>query len=210
MLRIKDWAEFQHYKDRNPPWIKLHRALLDDYVFCHLPDVSKAHFLLISLFASQNDGKIPEDANFIQAKCSLDKAPDLKLLIDQGLLIPEQSASGVLAECKQDAPVTDSLARSREERRGETEESTARFAEFWQAYPKRVAKPDAFRAWAKLKLHNGDFEKVMEALERYKLSEQWQRDNGQYVPHPATWLNKRRFDDELELPPSGPKRVAAG
>jgi hypothetical protein len=37
-LTIKNWSEFQHYKDRNPPWIKLHRALLDDYAFAALPD----------------------------------------------------------------------------------------------------------------------------------------------------------------------------
>jgi hypothetical protein len=98
LLRIKNWTEFQHYKDRNPPWIKLHRALLDDYEFSRLHDASKAHLLLIWLFASQLDGAIPEDAQFLKRKLGLDKEPDLNLLINHGFLIPEQVASTALAQ----------------------------------------------------------------------------------------------------------------
>lgn len=97
-MRVKNWAEFQHYKDRNPPWIKLHRALLDDYEFSRLHDASKAHLLLIWLFASQLDGAIPEDSKFLQRKLGFDKEPDLNLLIEHGFLIPEQVASNALAQ----------------------------------------------------------------------------------------------------------------
>lgn len=107
-LRVKNWSEFQHYKDRNPPWIKLHRALLDDYEFSCLHDASKAHLMLIWLFASQKDGVIPDDPGFLKRKLGLEKEPDLKLFIDQGLLIPEQDASNALAESKQDAPLEES------------------------------------------------------------------------------------------------------
>jgi hypothetical protein len=37
-LRVKNWAEFQHYRSRRPPWIKLHRGLLDDYAWHRLPE----------------------------------------------------------------------------------------------------------------------------------------------------------------------------
>ena len=96
-LRIKNWEEFQHYKDRNPPWIKLHRTLLDDYEFSCLQDASKAHLMLIWLFASQCEGRIPDDPKFLQRKLGLSVAPDLKTFIDHGFLIPEQSASNALA-----------------------------------------------------------------------------------------------------------------
>ena len=39
-LRVKNWAEFQHYRSRRPPWIKLHRGLLDDYAWHRLPEAS--------------------------------------------------------------------------------------------------------------------------------------------------------------------------
>jgi uncharacterized phage protein (TIGR02220 family) len=113
-LRVKNWAEFQHYKDRNPPWIKLHRTLLDDYEFSCLQDASKAHLMLIWLFASQRDGLVPNDPKFLKMKLGLYSDPNLKYFISHGLLIPEQSASKVLAECEQDAPLE-------EKRREETE-----------------------------------------------------------------------------------------
>lgn len=112
-LRVKNWDEFQHYKDRNPPWIKLHRTLLDDYEFARLQDASKAHLMLIWLFASQKNGRIPNDPFFLKKKLGLQREPDLKLFIDHGLLIPEQNASNELADSEQVAP--------REETEGETE-----------------------------------------------------------------------------------------
>jgi len=96
-LRVKNWAEFQHYKDRNPPWIKLHRTLLDDYEFACLQDASKLHLMLLWLLASQSEGRIPNDPKFLQGKLGLKSAPDLKPLIDHGFLIQEQSASKPLA-----------------------------------------------------------------------------------------------------------------
>jgi uncharacterized phage protein (TIGR02220 family) len=114
-LRIKNWAEFQHYKDRNPPWIKLHRALLDNYEFCSLQDAQKAHLVMIWIHASQNDGLVPKDAEFLQQKLSIKKL-DLDVLIAKGFLIPEQDASKALADCKQDAT---KHARLEEKRREE-------------------------------------------------------------------------------------------
>jgi len=114
-LRIKNWHEFQHYKDRNPPWIKLHCSLLNDYEFGRLQDACKAHLILIWLFAStQKDGLVPADPVFLKKKLGLQREPDLKLFINHGLLIPEQSASKALADCKQDASNVLALARSRE------------------------------------------------------------------------------------------------
>jgi hypothetical protein len=202
-LRVKKWEEFQHYKDRNPPWIKLHRGILDDYEFSCLQDASKAHLMLIWVFASQNGGKIPEDANFLQRKLGLAKPPDLEILINHGFLIREQVASNALAESEQD----DSKLRL-EKRREETEKRALAFKAFWDAYPKRVAKPDALKAWNTLSLHNGEVERLMGALAVAKQSEQWVRDDGKFIPHPATWLRKRRFEDEVIAPPEQKAKLA--
>lgn len=101
-LRVKNWEEFQHYKDRNPPWIKLHRALLDNYDFCSLKDHQKAHLMLIWIHASQNNGLIPHDAKFLERKLSCNGL-DLDILIASGFLSVEQAASKPLAEDKQNA-----------------------------------------------------------------------------------------------------------
>lgn len=127
-LVVKNWRQFQHYQDRNPPWIKLHRALLDDYEFARLHDASKLHLILIWLYASQNNGRIPEDAAFLQKKLGLGEPPDLETLKNEGFLFMEQSASNQQAERKQDASPR-ALAReeeSREEKRQRREENTQR------------------------------------------------------------------------------------
>jgi hypothetical protein len=87
ILAVKNWHAFQHYKKRNPPWIKLHRAILDDYELCSLPDATKAHLMLLWLYASQNNGQVPYDVPFLERKLSIVKL-DLDLLIDRGFLIP--------------------------------------------------------------------------------------------------------------------------
>ena len=104
-LRVKNWEQFQHYKDRLPPWIKLHRELLTDYDFCHLPDETKGHLLMTWLLASQMDGRVPDDPVWIAARIGANKPVNLKQLVDGGWLIRERSASKPLARRKQSAIV---------------------------------------------------------------------------------------------------------
>lgn len=72
----------------------------------------------------------------------------------------------------------------------------SRFDVFWKAYPRKQGKGAAEKAFAKAKL-NGHFDSMLTALELQKQSEQWRRDAGQFVPNPATWLNQRRWEDEI-------------
>lgn len=71
-----------------------------------------------------------------------------------------------------------------------------RFEKFWKAYPRKQGKGAAEKAWIKAHI-NGSFDSVLTALEGQKRSEQWKKDNGQFVPNPATWLNQRRWEDEI-------------
>ena len=69
------------------------------------------------------------------------------------------------------------------------------FDQFWQAYPKRVAKKPARRAWDK-HVDNDLLAKILAALAWQKRTDDWQRDGGRYIPNPATWLNGGRWEDE--------------
>ena len=87
-----------------------------------------------------------------------------------------------------------------------------RFALFWKAYPKKVGKGAAEKAWKKIKPSAELFDTIMAAIDAAKASEQWQRENGRYIPNPATWLNQSRWEDELPAaaqlysqPPAGGK-----
>ena len=102
LLKPKNWAVFQHYKDRCPPWIKLHRDLLIDRDFMRLPIASKAIAPLLWLLASEHkDGIFDASIEELGFRLHItDKEYDqgLKPLIDKGFFV---IASGVLALSKQ-------------------------------------------------------------------------------------------------------------
>lgn len=74
-----------------------------------------------------------------------------------------------------------------------------RFNAFWKAYPKKKAKDDARKAFKKAKL-NGSFDRVMAALEAQKKTEEFTKEDGKFVPYAATWLNGKRWEDEVDTP----------
>jgi hypothetical protein len=102
LLQPKNWAIFQHYKDRCPPWIKLHRDLLNDRAFMRLPIASKAIAPMLWLLASESkDGVF--DGSLDELVFRLHITPKeyqdgVKPLIDNDFFI---LVSGVLAERKQ-------------------------------------------------------------------------------------------------------------
>ena len=70
------------------------------------------------------------------------------------------------------------------------------FEAFWSAYPRRVAKKAALRAWAKLKPSPDLVFVILADVERRKESEQWLKHGGGFVPYPASYLNGARWEDE--------------
>jgi hypothetical protein len=99
ILQPKNWAVFQHYKDRCPPWIKLHRDLLNDRVYMCLPLASKALAPLLWLLASESkDGTFDGSQDELVFRLHItpkEYSDGVKPLIDKGFFI---IASGVLAE----------------------------------------------------------------------------------------------------------------
>lgn len=75
------------------------------------------------------------------------------------------------------------------------------FAEFWKAYPRRVGKDAAWKAWQKRKPDAALMDKIRQALDWQRVQDNWLRDGGRFIPHPATWLNQARWEDE---PPTTP------
>lgn len=115
LLTVKNWDKFQHYKDRNPPWIKLYTDTFHRRDFNRLPDDSKLLAICIWTLAAREasctKGSIPLDFDWIKAQCGLGPTvtkSSLQVLIEQGFVSCD---SKMIADCKQDAIP--------EERRGE-------------------------------------------------------------------------------------------
>ena len=79
------------------------------------------------------------------------------------------------------------------------------FEKFWAAYPRRVAKLAAKKAWDRIKPNSDLAESIVKAVEAQKSGDQWRRG---YIPNPATWLNQGRWQDETDSMESGGDKYA--
>ena len=84
------------------------------------------------------------------------------------------------------------------------------FGRFWAAYPKKVGKANCERWFARHKVDESTLQAMLESLAYLKTTEQWQKDGGQYIPNPQTWLNGRRWEDESAKPPQREKVTYIG
>ena len=71
------------------------------------------------------------------------------------------------------------------------------FAAFWAAYPKKKSKADAEKAFKQV---TEPIEVLLAAIEAQKKSPEWQKDGGQFIPYPATWLRRGAWMDETDAP----------
>lgn len=97
-------------------------------------------------------------------------------------------------------PLTESplpLSSKRSPRRPLTD---AYFEKFWNAYPRKKSKGDAENAWAKIKPSESLTGTILSAVQRATTSEDWTKDGGKYIPYPATWLNRKGWEDEYTRP----------
>lgn len=119
--RIKGWSQFQHYKDRAPPWIKLHKTLITSRTWVNSDDASRSLAIACMLIAADTDNQIPADPAYIKRVAYLNCEPDFGKLVDVDFIElidengkPLSTASNVLAIC------------TTEKRREETDSASAK------------------------------------------------------------------------------------
>lgn len=210
MYRINNWSKHQHFKDRTPPWIKLYRDILDDPDWHELDgDIAK---LLVSLWliASEDEtheGRLP-DSRRLAFRLRITEKQLNQALNKLSHWLVHDDIKPISSRYQDDAPErAGEETETEKETEGEKENAcadNAQFSEFWKAYPKKIGKKDATRAWKRAKI-NGHFSEVMQALEAHKSSEKWIKG---YIHNPATWINGRHWEDEI--PVAQPKRQDTG
>ena len=92
---------------------------------------------------------------------------------------------------------SESESKTRPQARETVKDEDLAFAAFWELYPNKVAKQDALKAWKKLKPDSELLVKIMAGLRKWIDSDEWKRDGGRFIPHPSTWINGRRWEDEV-------------
>jgi len=145
--RIKNWTQFQHYKDRSPEWIKLHFAILASEDWSMLADASKLLAVVCMLVASRHGGMVPNKPAYLKRIAYLDELPDLAPLISCGFLeIPLADAS------KPEHVLTNAcLEKIRGEEKREDKKDRGADAPTEMAFVGRVIRLSAgdFDRWAK-------------------------------------------------------------
>jgi hypothetical protein len=213
-LTPKEWKSFQHYKERRPPWIKLHRTLLDNADFQRLPVASRALAPMLWLIAAEyENGAITATAEDIawRLRMTVDELrAALGPLIEKGFFVSDEGDSEALADRKQDLlPEIETQVEKEEEIESRsvaeaTQPSAGdKFEEFWKAYPRRDGpnprKPaeQKFNALVKTGL-----DPEMLIAEAHKLSNaEAKRGNigTRFIPQAGTWLNQQRWTDHAAV-----------
>ena len=81
-FRVVNLDQHQHYRDRSPPWIKLHAAILENYKFGALDDPAKAHVMQIWLLASRLENRVPYDPEWVGRRINATEPVDLDQLLE--------------------------------------------------------------------------------------------------------------------------------
>lgn len=159
-------------------------------------------------------------AMFTLAKPTLDSGLAKQDAGKKGGAVSRPKADAKQSESKSEAdesnpePIREKRIENREERienntpyiplEGESvttqEHTDEEFEAFWSLYPKKKSKGDAKKAWKKLKPSATTVSTIMAKLHELINSNDWKRDNGQFIPYPATWLRAEGWNDEVSSP----------
>jgi hypothetical protein len=195
IIKPKNWVEFQHYKDRCPPWIKLHKSILDNYEFHQMQDASKALALCLWLIASEHlEGEVDASLTKLAFRLRTDEGKiekALNELIQRGFFLRSQDASSTLAESMQDAPLEEKR-RDKEEEEMSGNKLPDGFTKFWDTWPassRKGAKSKCQKIWESKHLST----KTDDILAHVNfMRSEW--NDPQYIPAPLTYLNQQRWD----------------
>ncbi|MDC0206424.1 hypothetical protein OAL04_04225 [Nitrospinae bacterium] len=201
-LTIANWESFQSYKDRRPPWIRLHKALLDNYEFQSMSANARALLPMIWLIASEDQdpksgcvrGSYESVAfrlrsNTKDVKAGIDEIVKAGFVTVQNQLTSE--AKQQITPNKQSGyetvtPETETEAETEAETETETDSCESAFHNCWDKYPRKAGnKRKAYESfkktvWKKKKRINIFLEK----MEQYTLSV----DNPKYLKHAETFF----------------------
>lgn len=234
-MRIRNWQKFQHYKTlkgRNPPpWIKLHRKLLDNPQWHGLEPAAAKALIGLWLIASEGDGELPaSDVLAFRLRTTVHEMVDiLKSLHANGFV---EVASGVLDNCYQDAsteveeeenkkrttlvhgdaPTGDWPAKP--ERNGRGYIYPPLFERAWEAYPPRQGpnpKVGAYKAFRSRVRAGDDPKELVAAAEHYAdHCAATEKAGTPYVQQAATfWGPSEPFREFIEEPRTNGTRPMA-
>jgi hypothetical protein len=102
-LAVRNFRRFQHYRDRNPVWIKLYTGLLLDPDFLQLHEVAQAQLVKLWVVRAQFGKPLPYDVKLLSGKIAARGKFHLQALIDSGFIVPTDHPDAV-EDAAEDTP----------------------------------------------------------------------------------------------------------
>ena len=186
---VKNWNEFQHYKDRNPPWIKLHNHLLDDYNFEMLSDSAKGHLLCIWMLASRTKNEMPLDEKWISKKIGSSTKVNINDLIDAGFLIINHASTLLHNEMQ----LATEYVPSVEESRGETEKRRVDISTLQQVESLQAVCSFSLNDNSLYYLHSEQFQKWTELYQAVNIESELRKMIGWLDANPTKRKTRKGF-----------------
>lgn len=190
-IEIKNWDRFKPpTKAKNPDWIKLHKSMLFDYEFSMMSFSAQAALPKLWLLRATSGKPLPNDPIHLGGLTGHGESIPLAELASYGFIIPSEgdknSAQGVLEEKRREEKRIDAYSK--------IEYDDPDFRRFWETYPKKLSKPDAWKAWNQTKDIRPPIDELMTAVRGYRSHvEGWET---KFVKYAAGWLRTRRWEDE--------------
>ena len=152
--------------------------------------------------ASRRQAEIEQDSSSDQAEVKQNSStPQADLKQDASKIKPDTDTE---TDTETDIE-NETRAHARTRAREKNAETEKRFERFWTAYPRKVGKKEALKAFTRASPDDALLERMLTAVEKYKRSDQWTRDAGAFIPNPATWINQERWTDEIQTGHATPR-----
>ena len=192
----------------------MEKRLLNDYRWYTMSHLAQLLYLKLILLAAETYNKIPADVPLMKMAVRLDVPEETfeKALIEIFNNFPKFKCKKGICSFQEFDHKTNWVAPKELPRKSQgvpkvvvdkeedkEEEQYKEFFRFCSTYPKKKAKEKALQSFRKLQIKNGLLEKILKAIDRQKHSDQCKKDNGQFIPFPATWINQKRWEDEEKI-----------
>ena len=197
-MRIKNWHELQHFKDRTPPWIKLYRNILDQRDINVISDCSFRVLIGLWLLAAEDKalkGNLPKIPD-IAFRLRKSEKEITKSIQELSAFIIHDDIKLISERYQLDAPETETYTQETYKKEAEVETNIGDFESFWETYGRIGNKQQAIKSYNK-QIKETSYEIIIEGLNKYQ---EWTRANTWYNPkHASTWLNNKGWEDDYTI-----------
>lgn len=170
-------------------------------------DVSALKNVLNDFFIDSDDGfrhkRIDLDISEYHSKCDTNRTNGIKGGRPKGKKT-QSVTSGLPVASQTDATANPNHKPLTINHKPSNTPSIDGFDLVYQAYPKKVGKPAALKAWKAAKVKPGDVPVILGDIATRSQSRDWLKEDGQFIPNPATYLNQRRWEDQPQQAQNNP------